>query len=83
MELRPDQQAILRHVRDRACMAGWVVRPSGESAHVWGAMVRKGLLRSETDSMNPIHEPPSKWTIYYLTDAGRAALATMGDQNDD
>jgi hypothetical protein len=66
----------LRYVRDKRCPAGWVTRPSSEVAGVWGALVRRGLLRSARDGMNPIHEPATTWAIYYLTDEGQKALET-------
>lgn len=81
MGLSEPERAILEYAAKSANPAGWVERlashgaPSPDTPHRWGWLVRKGFLRTAKQSERPIHEPYREWTIYYITEAGRRALA--------
>ena len=49
--------------------------PFGDGHHrrFCGSLVRKGLLEPMEQGQNPIHEPPSKWTVWAITPAGKKA----------
>lgn len=52
----------------------WMNRPGPVSAAAAGALVRRGFLRSTTQSERVRGERRTTWSMYKITPAGRAAL---------